>query len=284
MQIKTISGKCEIVASRDSKSPNVKEEILFDGGEHHLVDAHVYCRTNRLIMRNGAMLCIGSSCLEIDAEHFEFQDACILAFEPAEKSQPAGQCASAPGGAGGDGADGLSAGQVLLSAKRIINLGQKPMLIDVTGQKGGDGGNGANGDKGLSGSPGKPGALIRYKEINGNVWVTECGTSPTAGETGHAGGLGGDGGSGGKGGNGGLIRLHVPRNDVKEFSLAAGKGLPGQAGAAGDGGPGGDGGTGGRGPSICGNAPDGASGPKGMHGCAKGTRGAGGDGSILIIP
>ena len=151
---------------------------------------------------------------------------------------------------------GQSAGSVtLIVHDRIIGR----LVVDLTGQAGGDGRNGAAGSRGGQGAQGE----------NAASGLFDCKHGPGRGDPGGRGGDGENGQDGAPGGDGGTLTLVGPHPEQLTRGVTAVlSGGPG--GVGGTGGPGGAGGPGGRGGSsngICqGTGPDGAVGADGNPG------------------
>ena len=181
---------------------------------------------------------------------------------PSRSGQSGGQ--GLPGSSGGAGGDGLQAGSVTLQAQRFSG----ELVIDVSGQGGGDGGSGGAGGDGGHGAAGR-------NSVDG---LFNCKSGPGNGGDGGRAGQGGNGGRGGHGGDGALVNIKIgsltpdARISVQTVGGLEGKGgNGGEAGRPGKPGPRGSAstfcGSGGRGSGNAGqSARDGSPGQDGEQG------------------
>ena len=204
-------------------------------------------------------------------------------FDPGPNTS--GQGERKDGRAGGDGAPGAD-GQPGMSGRSgddvtiiVGGTATGSLIIDETGEpggngaKGGDGGAGGNGEQGGRGEPNKVfGVIVGAK------------AGPASGGKGGDGGRGGKGGDGGNGGDGGRVIVSV-RQPSPQFALICrtNGGAPGSGGEGGTGGNPGTPGFGGRGgPGISGRENE-RKGPVGKPG-ASGQRGVDGSQGQFVRP
>ena len=244
-------------------------EIEFNGGIHDL-KGDVMIVADLVRLKSGATIAIGKNNLIILAKKIESAGGSIVAFPPKSDRdfpKPA-QSGKRPGQRGDNGDPGLAAGSVNIRADEIVLDGNKPLLIDVSGQNGQDGGNGAIGKQGKEGRRGNDsitGFMKRRVNGDGRGFEPYCKKGATNGRPGGKGGRGGRAGNGGEGGAAGNISVRIGKGDVRKLvkAVAVG-GLGGKAGKRGERGPGGIGGSGGKNNRPCsGSTSKGPNGPKG---------------------
>lgn len=243
-------------------------EVSFESGKTYVKEANLIIYADVVRFASGAQLVVGTSLISIHAKRIISDGGQIVSFDDHTASQPNAQNGVHSGQHGSNGADGQSAGAVMIRVSEALELvgSGRPLIVSMHGQNGGNGGNGYAGGAGAQGAPGRHATVRSIHVVNGNTIEKYCNPYPSPGGHGHPGGAGGNGGNGGRGGAGGLVSVRLAEQFHQFISITAQGGKGGKGGAGAPGGPGGPGGHGGGGMNVCRDAPAGPVGPPGTHG------------------
>lgn len=257
-----IAGACMLasLAAGGARAEEVLREVYFHDLIQTRVGNMIIVQSNpetEVLVFSGGELALGGDNLIVIARHARFDgDTTIRAFtqtvrlpKPGSPNQAARGVDGmkdgdrggngAPGGSGVTGDEGAAAGKVVLRIGEIS--GQGRLIVDMSGQGGGQGQDGGQGGDGGNGR-------------NGRARV--CGgDEPQDGGDGGWGGIGGQGGQGGRGGNGGIVTYSAALKPLimsKHFIVKTAAGTAGAGGNPGQAGNPGSGGLGGAGAIGCG--------------------------------
>ncbi len=230
----------------------------------------VFEMVNSKIITNG-------NTVVIFCNKFKGDGAEVISFPSEQKKAPNGTSGIAPGANGNLGQLGDGGG--LLSI-HIIQEALGRIIVDISGQNGGDGGHAMDGSNGAKGPNGRDSHTTKVGVRVGipPIAIMECDTEAFPGGKGGTGQAGGDAGNGGNGGSGGIFQLiNVGDSPIDDafFDFTSNPGIGGVGGRAGRGGLGGPGGDGGRGSAACHGANAGPVGDIGTEG-TPGVKGADG--------
>ena len=248
-------------ADRAAADDPLREVYFHDAARNHVGDM-IIVQTNpetEVLVFNGGELALEGGSLVVIARHARIDaDTFIRAYtqgarlpKPGEPDQAArgadgakaGNAGGngAPGSAGAAGDDGGAAGKLVLRIGEIAGKGR--LVVDMSGQAGGQGQRGGRGGDGGDGRDGQERA---------------CGSGdPSNGGHGGDGGIGGQGGQGGRGGNGGIVVYSKAMASLiasRHFLMSTAGGVPGAGGDPGLAGNPGKGGLGGAGVVGCSHA------------------------------